>query len=830
MQRLNLVPRPITGERRHLIQIDDIVRLCIAVSMFVFLAVMFLSTLASGDDTVTSGEQLTDANVLLSRGEAIWKQSCADCHGEQGEGVPGAYEKLLIGDESVGQLTKVIVETMPKDEAETCVGEDAVAVATWIHHTFYSEAARLRNRPARIMLTHLTGNQLQQSLADLYGSFGNSSEREDQHGLTARYYDGTSRKDDTLKIERVDPIINFDWGKESPGEGIESKAYFIRWRGGLKVDETGRYEIIVRSTAAFQMDFGRFGRLFIDNHVQSGDKTEFRKSVTLMAGRVYPLQIDLYQRERKTEQPPVNVMLSWVAPHGVEEVIPQRNLIATTPPATFALQTRLPPDDRSYGYDRGLAVDLAWDESTTQAAVEFASIAISELWPDYQKRHKDDTDENRARLRSFVGEIAEVAFRGPLTEEERQLYVDDQIEATEDDASAVKRCLLTILKSPRFLYPELDRDRSVSQRVANRLALTLFDSLPSDKALREAARNNQLETEEYIRQMAQRMVNDDRCTGKMREMLFEWLNLSRLNDITKDRELYPNFDSTLVADLRSSLNALLDDAVIDADGDFRQLFDADWVYTSPRLAEFYGDLWQTEPNETSDSDDGEENPAEAFIGLQPTNELKRVQAKAPYNHGVLSHPYLMSGLAYSDTTSPIHRGVFLIRYLLGRTLQPPNAAFTPLSPDLHPDLTTRERVQLQTSPETCQVCHSKINQLGFTLETFDAVGRFREKEGQKQIDASGSYIDQNGETVTFTGTDDLAQYLQGSDDAHRAFVGRAFQHFVKQPIAAYGPEKLDELIEKFRAGNFNLQNLLVEIAVIAATPPAPTSPTSNTDS
>src|SRR5690606_19368616 len=143
------------------------------------------------------------------------------------------------------------------------------------------------------------------------------------------------------------------------------------------------------------------------------------------------------------------------------------------------------------------------------------------------------------------------------------------------------------------------------------------------------------------------------------------------------------------------------------------------------------------------------------------------------------------GLAYSDTTSPIHRGVFLVRYMLGRTLRPPNEAFTPLSPALHPDLTTRERVELQTSPESCQICHTRINQLGFTLESFDAVGRFRQQEGEdKPVDPSGSYTDRNFQTTTFTGPADLAQYLAGSDDAHRAFVNRVFQHFVKQPIAA----------------------------------------------
>ncbi len=803
------------------------------------------------DAKLPPGGQSSGPGSLLSKGEAIWKTSCASCHGAKGEGVEGVYDDPLIGDEPVNRLADLIGKTMPEGEPEKCQGDDAAAVAAWAHHEFYSEAARVRNRSARIMLTHLTGSQLRQSLADLYGRYRGSMWRESKRGVNATYFDGARWKKENLKIERVDPVINFDWGKESPGEEIKAEAFYVHWRTGLKVDETGRYEIVVRSSAAFKMEFGRFGRMFLDNHVQSGDKTEFRKSVTLLAGRVYPLQIEMYQRERKTEQPPVKVSLSWVRPHGVEEIIPSRNLIAASPPSTFALQTRLPPDDRSYGFERGLAVDSSWDESTTLAAAEFSSIAVSELWPDYLKSHKKDEDENRAKLRGFLADTAEVAFRGPLHENERTFYVDDQVDATEDDALAIKRCLLTILKSPRFLYPELDRDRSGSQRAANRLALTLFDSLATDKSLLEAVGKNELETEDQIRRMAQRMVSDYRCEGKAREMLFEWLNLSHIGDITKNSEQYPQFDPALAADLRASLNAMLDDAIIDSDGDFRQLFQADWVYTNARLADFYGGAWavpdinaakpaeQDVLSENQDKADGETRaeiadssdktePLQNYVGLRPVSELVKTRTEAPYNRGILSHPYLMSGLAYSNTTSPIHRGVFLIRYMLGRTLRPPNEAFTPLSPEQHKDLTTRQRVELQTGDVACQVCHSKINPLGFTLENFDAVGRFRDMEGQKSIDVSGSYIDRKGETKTFGGADELAEYLASSDEAHRAFVNRTFQHFVKQPIAAYGPEKLDKLTEKFRAGNYNLRNLLVEIAVVAATPPPSSTPPPST--
>ncbi len=752
-----------------------------------------------------------ETDPVREKGEKIWNSSCVDCHGENGEGVGGAYELPLIGDDTAGQLAKVISETMPKDDPKACLAEDAQAVAEWMHYTFYSEAARLRKRPPRIELTHLTNNQLRQSLADLYGFARGSMWRENKQGVNANYFDGSRWRRENQKIERVDPYINFDWGKKSPGEGISSEAFYVHWRTGLKVNETGRYEIVMRSTAAFRMQFGAFDRLFIDNHVQSGDKTEFRKSVFLLAGRVYPVQIELYQRKRKTEQPPVTVSLSWVPPHGKEEVIPNRHLLATSPPSTFAVQAKLPPDDRSYGFDRGLNVDRIWDEATTNAAVEFAKVASEELWGDYRRKHRKDGGDDRTKLQTFLTELAEFAFRGPLSDEEKQFYIADQLAASEDDEIAIKRSLMTILKSPRFLYPGLDRDRTKSRQVANRLALILFDSLPTDQNLLDAAEKGQLESDQQIREMARRLVRDYRCEGKTREMLFEWLNLSHLGAIEKNSDRFPDFSSELVSDLRASFEATLEEAVLQSESDYRDLFRPKVNFTTASIERFYGDAWSLTDNPAKVDGD--------FVGLQSIETLVKVPVKAPFDKGILSHPFLMSGLAYSDTTSPIHRGVFLMRYMLGRTLQPPQEAFTPFSPDLHPNLTTRERVALQTSGNTCQVCHSKINPLGFTLENFDTVGRFRKQEIDRPIVSTGSYIDRTGQEIPFAGSADLAEYLTTSNDAQQAFVSRVFQHFVKQPIAAYGPETLQQLTQKFIAADFDLHQLLVEIAVVATQPP-----------
>jgi mono/diheme cytochrome c family protein len=754
--------------------------------------------------SLAGAQEPKDRAAVLERGAAIYRDICASCHGDSGQGVASAYANPLSGDSTVGELTQLIEATMPEGEPEKCVGPDAAAVAAYIHEQFYGPAAQVRNRPPRAMLARLTANQLRQSLADVYAHFAGMAESTDDRGVYGMYFDGTNQKEEHKKIKRVDPVLQFDFGHAGPGESITPDSFSIVWEGSLLADHTGRYEIVVRSSCSFKMDFGRGERVFIDNHVQSGDKTEFRKSIMLTAGRVYPFRIDFVQRKRKTEIPPANISLSWVPPHGIEEIIPTRALIPRMGNGVFPLQSTLPPDDRSYGFERGISVSREWDESTTAASIEFAKIASSELYSRYLRKHKDEPNENRAQLKAFLKELIEVAFRGNVADELLRVYIDSQLEREPDDAEAIKRVLLMALKSPRFLYPLADADRSQSQRVANRLALTFFDSLPSDRWLLDKVNQNALADAGTVRRVAEKMVQDLRTRAKVRSLMHEWLNIASAKEISKSPTAFAGFDAAVAYDLRNSLDAFLDHVIWSETSDYRQLFTADWAFTSERIANYYGQGWAKEESAPSGASKG---------------DLFKTAKDGGLHHGLLTHPYMMSQLAYFDSTSPIHRGVFLIRYMLGRTLRPPNDAFTPLSPDLHPDLTTRERVALQTSPANCQTCHIKINALGFVLENYDAVGRFRESERNKPIESSGGYLSRSDTYVPFQGVGDLANYLAGSDDSHRAFVNRAFQYMVKQPAGAFGPAVLDELTAKFVQSGYNMRQLLVEIAVVAATIP-----------
>ena len=739
-------------------------------------------------------KQAADKQAVDKQGRAVYSAKCAKCHGRDGQGVKGKTVEPLGGESAIEELAALITETMPEDDPETCMGEEAKSVARFLFHAFYSNEAKERNRPT-IKLARLTGPQLRQSLADLYGRLAGQVDASSERGLSGEYFDGQRPNRNKRKIDRLDSTIDFDFAEDGPGDGINAKDFCIQWVGGLHPDKTGRYEILIESSCAFVLNLGSYQREFINNYVQSGDRVEFRRSIVLTAGRVYPLSIRFHQRKRKTQQPPARIKLSWTPPGGLPHVIPARNLRPNRSPAAFSIQAKLPPDDRSYGYARGIGASRQWDESTTAAAIEFAEVAAKELWPAYARQHRNDANENRARLRAFLSVLVETAFRSPLNQSIRKSYIDEQVDGAEDDEEAIKRVLLMTLKSPRFLYPTLALNRSGSQQAANQLALTLFDSLPSDPWLLAMARENRLETEAEIRNAAKRMIGDYRARSKTRELMRSWLDLDRFGEITKDPKRFPGFDSRLTADLERSLDIFVDSVVWSESSDFRDLFLSKSVFTNDRIGKFYGDSWA--PRDGS-------------------KQFGPAKAKDMKHSGLLTHPYILSGLAYQDSTSPIHRGVFLIRHMLGRTLRPPQEAFVPLNPDLHPHLTTRQRVSLQTSPKTCQACHIKINGLGFTLEHYDAVGRFRNSENNSAINAKGGYTTRANKAVDFDGVSELAEFLANSDDARHAFVHRAFQHLVKQPPAAFGSKTMARLTESFRESGYSIRELLIEIAVVSA--------------
>ena len=727
-------------------------------------------------------------------GRKIYAVHCASCHGAKGEGVADEYEKPLWGNKSVDSLTRYIHKSMPEEKEDAVVDEDARAVARYIHDAFYGPAAQARNRPQRIELLRLTNNQYRQSAADLIESFKRPQTITANRGLRGRYFNVEKmNKEKESVLERIDPAIDFDWGTGVPADKINQEGFSIRWAGSLLAPQTGLYQFRIKThnSALFLLNSFRGDddkNAFIDAYVNSRNKLHEKTGrMFLLGGRGYPLYLRYFTYKEKV----ASLRLEWKPPHGIWEPIPNEYLMPEVVDTVTVVGAPFPPDDRSRGYERGAGVSKEWQEATTYAAVDLVNHLITYLNIVSGLNEKQRKDP--AALRRYAHEFASRAFRRPLNPEQKRTFVDSRFEQQSDPYVALRHSMLLVLTSPRFLYPGLaeNKGRPDSYTIASRLALTLWDGLP-DQVLLRAAREDKLRTPEQISAQIRRMVQNRKTRRKMQGFFRHWLAMDEREDLRKDPELYPEFDSRLVIDLRRSLERFVDEVVWSESSDYRQLLLDNHLFLNQRLASYY----------QADS--------------PPGSEFQKVALPGDQRSGILTHPFLLSLNSYHDNTSPIHRGVFLSRQVLGRLLKPPPEAVAFKNEEFDPSLTMREKVTELTKADSCMQCHRVINPVGFSLENFDATGRYRSRDNERPINTVSNYTSEDEEKIRISSARDLANLAAGSKTAHRAFITHLFHHFTKQSIDAYGPGTLESLRAKFTESGYNIRSLLVELTALAA--------------
>lgn len=745
------------------------------------------------------------AGVLSAQddGQAIYAKHCASCHGENGEGVPDEVDEPLHGERSLKSLDRYIDKQMPEDDPDILNAGESQRVADYIYSAFYSPQAQAKNTPPpKAAFARLTNRQFRESVADLIGSFGTPTPPGEGRGLKAQYFqsDGMNKKARKV-LDREDPRIAFDFGEGSPVEGISADQFSIAWDGSLLAPSTGWYEFRIRTPNGARLylngdrqdgdgnhrdDSGAKRQVaLIDAWVSSG--TEVRETTArafLLGGRAYAMRFDYFKYKDKLGM----VSLEWKTPRGEWAVISAPYLSPAGAAHVAVVSTTFPADDASEGYERGTGISKDWHEATTTAAIETANQVVARL-PGLSGV-KEDAPDRVARLQEFVATFAGRAFRRPLTDELRQVYIERPFAGDQVPEQAVKRAVILILKSPRFLYPELGGQKD-DFTVANRLALGLWDSLP-DNTLLELAKTGQLHSPEQVRAEARRMVADPRARAKLGEFFQRWLKLDVESDLNKDPAAFPGFDASLVADLRRSLELFVDRVVWSEKSDYRELIEADYLLFNDRLADYYG------------------------VPIPEGGDFQPVKFDPAQRAGVLTHPYVLARLSHHNITSPIHRGVFLTRNVLGGFLKAPPEAIAFDDHKFDPGMTMREKVAEMTRSASCMTCHETINPLGFSLENFDPVGRFRTTDGEKPINPVSDFLTNEGEILRLAGPRDVAAHAVKSDAARQGFIRQVFQYTIKQNPAVYGPETIGRLDTTFTASGHSVRNLLAEINTTAA--------------
>ena len=753
------------------------------------------------------GQRYYKKNLAAPRaGEVVYRDDCMRCHGPVGQGVAGKADEPLVGEKSIASLAKYIAREMPENDPGTLSLADATASAEYIHKAFYSGEARARNHPPRIELAHLTVRQYRESIADLLASLRNATSTTETGGLAGAYRERPERdpkKPDQNRPEvtfkqQVDPVIDFDFGDKAPDKGSFAAQFAINWTGSVHVPDTGEYEFRVTTPNGVRLyvnmpEGGSEKNALIDIWVSSAMTRTAAAPIFLLGGRSYPLKLEFFKYKDKT----ASLRLEWRPPGGAWTVIPRTNLSPKSSSPVSVISVPLPPDDGSIGYERGASVSREWTEAIAKGALQVSAMIGPHLFG--LAGTKADAPDRGEKLKAFTLRFAQMAYRRPLTDEQKADLTAIYAAGVAPEVAA-KRAFIFTLSNPAFLYPGIGPQDDYA--VASRLALALWDSVP-DAQLLKAAAAGQLKDAAQVRLQAQRMMKDSRAKSKLRDFLHHWLHVEEGAEIAKDQKEYPGFDQGVVMDLRTSLDLFAESIVWSEASDYRQLLLSDTILMNERLAKFYG------------------QKVAVGAGFQP------VKMDADQRAGVLTHPFVLATFSYTKSSSPIHRGVFVTRNILGLMLKPPPMAIAFMDDKFDPSFTMREKVTELTSKPACMSCHVTINPLGFSFERFDAVGRVRATDNKKPVNPVSDYATADGNVIKLTGARDVAIHAAESLPGQTGFVRNLFQEMVKQPPAAYSPELLGQLTSKFRADNFHVRNLAVEVAVVAALRPTVTTTPSN---
>jgi len=313
--------------------------------------------------------------------------------------------------------------------------------------------------------------------------------------------------------------------------------------------------------------------------------------------------------------------------------------------------------------------------------------------------------DREADARRLLHRFADQAFRRPVSPEDLddiyqlvQQRLDDKLCFQE----AMKVGFQAILCSPEFLFLQESPGQLDPHALATRLSYFLWNSMPDDE-LRRIAAAGKLNDPDVLRQQTQRLLKDPKSQRFVEDFCGQWLDLRRLTVTQPDEQLYPEFDSWLLASMVEETHAYFSE-MLREDLGVDHLVESDFVMVNGRLARHYGM-------------EGVEGTAIQRTPLPPS--LPR--------GGLLTQASILKVTANGTSTSPVTRGAWVLDRICGQPVPPPPANVAAVEPDLRGTTTIREQLTRHRDVESCAVCHRKLDPPGFALESFDVIGGWRER-------------------------------------------------------------------------------------------------------
>jgi mono/diheme cytochrome c family protein len=423
---------------------------------------------------------------------------------------------------------------------------------------------------------------------------------------------------------------------------------------------------------------------------------------------------------------------------------------------------------------------------------------VKALRAEYDAAHRAQQASHARHLDDCL-QFAAKAWRRPLTAAEkdklRGFYTKSREVSKLDHDKAIRSLLARILVAPAFLY-RLEQASVTNPGVkplsnwelASRLSYFLWASVPDDE-LRRAAASGDLNNPVQLERQVKRMLADAKARRLSTEFFGQWLGFYRFDQYRGvDASRFPEFTDEVKAGMYDEAVSFFEH-IVRKDRPVREMLVADYTFLNQSLAKHYG----------IDKDLGAER------------EVERVDGAGAYHRGGL----LRLGAVLTSTsaplrTSPVKRGDWLLRRVLGTPTPPPppDAGSIPADPKAFAGQSVRERLAAHQRNATCAGCHTRIDPLGFPLERYDPVGRWRENyEDGKPVDDSAALADK----TELAGVDGLVRYLEAQEaQVLRTFSQKLLGYALGRTMLASDQPLVERLVAA--GGNANFSKLIVEIA------------------
>jgi hypothetical protein len=402
-----------------------------------------------------------------------------------------------------------------------------------------------------------------------------------------------------------------------------------------------------------------------------------------------------------------------------------------------------------------------------------------------------------ACARTILSALAQRAYRRPVADADIRplLAFYERARTARGFEGGIEAALRSLLVSPNFLF-RIEREppniaghtayRVSELDLASRLSFFLWSSIPDDELLRLAI-DKTLSQPSVLRRQVSRMLADPRSQALVQSFAAQWLYLRNLDAVSPDPRSFPDFDDNLRQAFRSETELFVE-SIIREDRNVLDFLRADYTFLNERLARHYG-----------------------IPGVY-TSEFKRVTLDADsVRGGLLGQGSILTVSSYANRTSPVLRGKWILDNILGMPPPPPPPNVPPLADNNRGGrtLSMRERMAQHSTNPACSGCHRLMDPVGFSMENFDSVGKWRTRsESGSAIDSSGGLPDGS----TFEGVSGLRQALLRRPELFvNTMTEKLLTYALGRGLEYYDAVAVRNIVRNARAHDFRFSSLITGI-------------------